>query len=59
MADKPLRVVETGPRPGDSVGSFTRSTRARELLDWAPEFSTEDGIRHSLEWCALRPTVLS
>jgi UDP-glucose 4-epimerase len=59
VADKPLRVVETGPRPGDSVGSFTRSTRARELLHWAPEFSTEDGIRHSLEWSALRPTVLS
>jgi UDP-glucose 4-epimerase len=59
VADKPLRVEETGPRPGDTVGSYTRSTRARELLHWAPEFSTEDGIRHSLEWSALRPTVLS
>jgi UDP-glucose 4-epimerase len=58
VTGKPLRVVAAGPRPGDTVGSYTRSTRARELLHWAPELSVEDGIRHSLEWSARRPSVL-
>jgi UDP-glucose 4-epimerase len=59
VVDRPLTVVETGPRPGDSVGSYTRSTRAREQLGWTPEFTVEDGIRHSLEWNARRPDVLT
>jgi UDP-glucose 4-epimerase len=58
VADRPLRVVETGPRPGDSAGSFTRSTRARDLLGWQPELTVEDGIRHSLQWAQRRPAVL-
>ena len=45
---QPLRVRETGPRPGDVAGSFTRSVRARELLGWAPQLTTEDGIRDSV-----------
>jgi UDP-glucose 4-epimerase len=58
VADRPLRVVETGPRPGDSAGSFTRSTRARDLLGWQPERTVEDGIRHSLEWSVRRAELL-
>ena len=58
VADRPLRVRETGPRPGDQAGSYTRSTRARTVLDWKPEFSVSDGIRHSLLWSARRPSVL-
>jgi UDP-glucose 4-epimerase len=58
-ADRPLRVRETGPRPGDQAGSYTRSTRARGLLDWKPEFSVADGIRHSLQWSARRASVLA
>lgn len=59
VTGKPLTIVESGPRPGDSVGSYTRSTRAREQLHWAPELSIEDGIRHSLEWSARRASVLT
>jgi UDP-glucose 4-epimerase len=59
VADRPLRVRDTAARPGDSAGSYTRSTRSRTLLDWKPEFSLEDGIRHSLEWSARRPAVLA
>jgi UDP-glucose 4-epimerase len=56
--DQPLRVRETGPRPGDGAGSYTRSARARQLLDWKPELSIADGIRHSLAWSARRDEVL-
>jgi UDP-glucose 4-epimerase len=55
----PLRVRETGPRPGDSPGSYTRGDRARQWLDWSPRFSLEDGIRHSQQWSAHRPSVLT
>jgi UDP-glucose 4-epimerase len=38
------------PRPGDVVGSFTRSDKARRLLGWSPERSTADAIRDALAW---------
>ncbi|HEX5595639.1 MAG TPA: UDP-glucose 4-epimerase GalE [Micromonosporaceae bacterium] len=58
VADRPLRVRETGRRVGDSVGSYTRSDRARRLLDWKPELSLEDGLRHSLQWAKMRDAIL-
>jgi UDP-glucose 4-epimerase len=54
VSGRPLRLRETGPRPGDVVGSFTRSARARDLLGWEPNYSTEDGIRDSIAWSAIR-----
>ncbi|MDG4766990.1 UDP-glucose 4-epimerase GalE [Solwaraspora sp. WMMD406] len=54
----PLRVREAPARPGDSAGSYTRSVRARQLLDWKPELSIADGIRDSLAWSARRDEVL-
>lgn len=56
---RPLRVREAARRPGDTAGAYTRSERARRLLDWKPELTIEDGIRHSLQWAALRDTVLA
>lgn len=53
-----LDVRESGPRPGDVVGSFTRSDKARRVLDWTTEMSTADSVRHALEWAARRPEVL-
>lgn len=58
VSDRPLRVRETGPRPGDTAGCFTRTARSQQLLDWKPELSIADGIRHSLEWAARRDKVL-
>ncbi|MFV2021136.1 UDP-glucose 4-epimerase GalE [Micromonospora sp. LOL_023] len=58
VSDQPLLVRETGPRPGDAAGSYTRSVRARQLLDWKPELSIADGIGHSLAWSARRDEVL-
>jgi UDP-glucose 4-epimerase len=54
VCDRPLVVRETGPRPGDNVGSFTRSERARSLLGWEPHLSLADGIRDSMAWSAIR-----
>jgi UDP-glucose 4-epimerase len=58
VSDKPLRVRETGPRPGDSVGCYTRSERARERLGWTARFTIEDAIRHSLQWSPVRDALL-
>lgn len=59
VSDRPLRVRETGPRPGDAAGSYTRTGRSSHLLDWKPELTLEDGIRHSLQWAGLRDGVLT
>ncbi|MFC4105331.1 UDP-glucose 4-epimerase GalE [Micromonospora zhanjiangensis] len=59
VADRPLRVRETAARPGDQAGSYTRTGRSRELLDWKPELTVADGIRDSLRWAARRDSVLT
>jgi UDP-glucose 4-epimerase len=56
--DGPLRVRETSPRPGDTVGCFSRTDRASALLDWRARFSMVDGIRDSIRWSTIRPTRL-
>jgi UDP-glucose 4-epimerase len=50
--------VDAPPRPGDVIGSYTRSDRAAELLGWKAERSLEDGLRDSLAWVDRRPEVL-
>ncbi|MFJ9522003.1 UDP-glucose 4-epimerase GalE [Kitasatospora sp. NPDC101801] len=54
VVDQPVSLVETGPRPGDVAGAFTRSDRSKRLLDWEPRFSIEEGIRDSLRWAEVR-----
>lgn len=56
---RPVEVVETERRPGDVAGAYTRSDLADRLLEWRPRYSIEDGIRHSLEWAALRDSRLA
>lgn len=58
VADRPVETVETGRRPGDVAGTYTRSDRARRCLGWRPRYSIAEGIRHSLDWAAVRDTVL-
>ena len=53
-----LAVRETAARPGDVVGAYTRSDRARQALDWQPRSSLADGIRDSLRWAEIRDTRL-
>jgi UDP-glucose 4-epimerase len=58
VVDTPVRGVAAGRRPGESAGAYTRSDRARELLGWQAQFSIAEGIRHSLQWAAIRDEVL-
>ncbi|BEP12678.1 UDP-glucose 4-epimerase GalE [Acidothermaceae bacterium B102] len=50
--------VDAPPRPGDVIGSYTRSDRAAELLGWKAQLSLEDGLRDSLRWLDKRREVL-
>jgi UDP-glucose 4-epimerase len=58
VADTPIESVETDPRPGDVAGAYTRSDRAARLLDWHPQYSVAEGIRHSLQWASIRDEML-
>ena len=59
VTGEPLDVQESGPRPGDVVGCYTRSDRASTLLGWSAEKSIKDGIADSLAWSAIRPSKLT
>lgn len=59
VVDMPIPSVETGPRPGDVAGAYTRSDRAGRLLGWVPRHSLTEGIRHSLQWAAVRDELLN
>lgn len=45
-----LQVQIVGRRPGDSLGTFAVTDRARELLGWRTELSEDDQIRDALRW---------
>lgn len=53
-----LPVVEQGRRPGDVVGCFTRTDKARRLLGWSARETLTQGVRDSLAWAAQRPRML-
>jgi UDP-glucose 4-epimerase len=59
VVDRPVATVDAPRRPGDAIGAFTRSDRAKQLLDWEPRYSLTDGIAHSLRWSAVRDSVLA
>ncbi|GAB1694486.1 UDP-glucose 4-epimerase GalE [Krasilnikovia sp. M28-CT-15] len=58
VVDTPVEIEPAPRRPGDSVGAFTRSTRAADLLGWRAEHTVADGIRDSLAWVEQRDRVL-
>ncbi len=53
-----FEAIDAPPRPGDVIGSYTRSERAADLLGWTAKRSLEDGLRDSLAWVQRRPDVL-
>jgi UDP-glucose 4-epimerase len=59
VADSPIRARDCGRRPGDVAGAYTRSDRAKRLLGWVPRYDLAEGIRHSLQWAAIRDRILS
>ncbi|GAA1962331.1 UDP-glucose 4-epimerase GalE [Catenulispora subtropica] len=47
--------VKTAPRrPGDVIGAYTGTAKARRLLGWAPKFTVAEGIRDALTWARVR-----
>jgi UDP-glucose 4-epimerase len=54
----PVRAREAARRPGDVAGAYTRIDRAKRLLGWVPQYDLHDGIRHSLQWAAIRDEIL-
>ena len=59
VVERPVAAVEAPRRPGDVIGAFTRSDRAKRLLNWQPRYSIADGIADSLRWAAVRDSILS
>jgi UDP-glucose 4-epimerase len=59
VADSPIQARDAGRRPGDVAGAYTRSDRAKRLLGWVPQYDITEGIRHSLQWAAIRDKMLS
>jgi UDP-glucose 4-epimerase len=59
VAGHRVQAREAGRRPGDVAGAYTRIDRAERLLGWRPQYDITEGIRHSLQWAALRDQVLS
>jgi UDP-glucose 4-epimerase len=59
VADHPVAARQAGRRPGDIAGAYTRIDRAERLLGWRPQYNIAEGIRHSLQWAAVRDEVLS
>jgi UDP-glucose 4-epimerase len=59
VAGRPVQSREADRRPGDIAGAYTRTIRAERLLDWRSQYSLTEGIRHSLQWAAIRDEVLS
>ena len=58
VSESPVEAREAGRRPGDVVGAYTRVERAKRLLDWRSQYDITEGIRHSLQWAAIRNEVL-
>jgi UDP-glucose 4-epimerase len=59
VVDRPVTTIDGPPRPGDVIGAFTRSDRAKRLLGWEPRFSVADGIADSLRWSEVRDSILT
>ena len=59
VVSPPIKARDAARRPGDVAGAYTRIDRARKLLDWHPQYGIAEGIRHSLQWAAIRDELLS
>lgn len=50
LAGRELAIDQRPAQPGDVRRTGGDTTRARELLGWAPAVALEDGLRAQLEW---------
>ncbi|MFD0638315.1 UDP-glucose 4-epimerase GalE [Catenulispora yoronensis] len=49
-----LEVVTAPRRPGDVIGAYTGTAKARQLLGWTPKFTVSEAIRDALTWARVR-----
>ncbi len=49
---------EAPPRPGDVVGAYASIKRARDLLNWTPQLTTDEAISTALAWDERKAWVL-
>jgi UDP-glucose 4-epimerase len=54
-----VQARDAARRPGDVVGAYTRVDLAQRLLGWRAQYDITEGIRHSLQWAAVRDQILS
>jgi UDP-glucose 4-epimerase len=59
VVDRPVDAADAPRRPGDAAGAFTRTDRARRLLNWQPHYTLAEAIADSLRWVAVRDAVLA
>jgi UDP-glucose 4-epimerase len=59
VVDRQVDIVGAPRRPGDVAGAFTRTDRARRLLNWQPQYTMAEAITDSLRWAAVRDEVLA
>jgi UDP-glucose 4-epimerase len=59
VAESPIQARDAARRPGDVAGAYTRVDRAKRLLGWQSRYDITEGIRHSLQWAAIRDEILS
>jgi UDP-glucose 4-epimerase len=58
VVGSPVDARDAERRPGDTAGAYTRVDRATRLLGWRPQYDIADGIRHSMQWTAIRNEIL-
>jgi UDP-glucose 4-epimerase len=59
VVDRPVTTIDAPRRPGDVIGAFTRSDKAKLLLDWEPRYTVAEGIADSLRWSVVRDSILA
>ncbi len=50
LTGKKARVVHGPPNPADMFTNWADVSKARELLDWAPQFDMRKGTQNLVEW---------
>lgn len=50
LLEKKAQIDNQPPQPGDVKATWADISKARELLDWKPLISLEDGLSQAVEW---------
>jgi nucleoside-diphosphate-sugar epimerase len=50
LTGQTAQVVHDPPNPADMFTNWADVSKARKLLDWAPEYNMRDGVQKLIEW---------